>query len=125
MEVREVPERLRTSILFSIKAAEYRRARTYVVMSAATLATSLAGFLFAAKYLIDAFYISEFYNYAALLFSDPDVALGFWKYIALSLAESLPVFAIIATLAFILIVLASVRVMINNFKIALTPSLRV
>jgi len=125
MDMRKVPERLRTSILFSIKAAEYRRARTYVAISAATLTASLVGALFASKYLIDAFYASEFYNYAALLFSDSDVALGLWKYIILSLAESLPVFAIIATLAFILIVLASVRVMINNFKMALTPSLRV
>jgi len=97
----------------------------YVAISAATLATSLIGALFATKYLIDAFYVSEFYSYAALLFSDSDVALGFWKYIVLSLAESLPVFAIIATLAFILIVLASVRVMINNFKMAFTPSLSV
>jgi len=122
MEMQKPSQHLRASILSSIKAGEYRRARRYVAISVVTLLTSAVGLIFAIRYLFEAFYASEFYSYATLIFSDPDVALSFWNYVALSLAESLPVVAVLAALTSVLVVLASLYVMSKNIKMALTPS---
>ncbi|MEQ1500042.1 MAG: hypothetical protein ABL917_01565 [Parcubacteria group bacterium] len=125
MEMRKTPEGLRTLILSSIKAAEYRRARLYLLISGVTLSVSVIGLVFAIKYLIQTLYASEFYSYVTLIYSDKDMVLGFWKDILLSLAESFPVFVIVAVLVSILVFLASMQVIVENFKMALTPRLSI
>lgn len=125
MEMRKPPENLRTLILSSIKAVEYRRARLYLLISGITLLGSITGLIFAIKYLVQSLYVSEFYSYIKLIFSDTDVVFGFWRDILMSLAESFPVLIIVSILASILIVLASIQVIVRNFKVALTPSLSI
>lgn len=125
MEMRKPPENLRSLILSSIKAAEYRRARLYLIISGITLSGSTVGLVFAIKYLVQSLYASEFYSYLTLIFSDTDVVLGFWKDIVFSLAESLPVLIIVGVLASTLMALASIRVITSNFKLALSPRLSI
>ena len=125
MEMRKPPEGLKALILSSIRATEYRRARLYLLISGITLSGSVIGLVFAIKYLIQTLYASEFYSYVTLIFSDTDIVLGFWKDILLSLAESFPVFVIIAVLASVLGLLASMQVIVRNFKVALTPRLSI
>jgi hypothetical protein len=48
--------------------------------------------------IITSFTQSGFYNYLSIIFSDGDVAIVYWKEILLTLAESLPVIAIISLL---------------------------
>ena len=122
MAMQELPERLRASVLTSIRATEYRRARKYVAIAAITLLISSIGLILATISLTKTLYASEFYSYVTLVFSDPDVALGYWKYIALALAESLPVVAVVIALGFVLTALASIRVIANNIRMALSPS---
>ncbi len=125
MEMRKPPEGLKALILSSIKSAEYRRARLYLLISGVTFSGSVIGLVFAIKYLIQTLQLSEFYSYVTLIFSDTDVVLGFWKDILSSLAESFPVFIIVAVLTSILVLLASILVIVRNFKIALTPRLSI
>lgn len=113
---------LRKSIISSIGREECRRARAYLAVSTVTFLASIAGLVFSTKFLFQAFYSSEFYNYFSLIFSDPDTILGIWQNIAISLVESLPVIAVIALLVAVWSLLASIRVMARNFKYALSPS---
>ena len=118
------PTKLRKAILLSIRRVEQRQARIYFATAASTLLGSVIGFIFSLQYLLAAFYASEFYSYATLFFSDPDVVSRLWQDVAISLAESLPVLSIIVCLIAVGILLASMRVMAITIRAAFTPSFR-
>lgn len=118
------PATLREAILLSIRRVEQRQARIYFVIAAITLFGSIIGLIFSLQYLLEAFYSSEFYSYATLFFSDPDVVSRLWQDVAISLAESLPVLSIIVCLIAVGILLASMRVMAITIRAAFTPSFR-
>lgn len=116
------PSKLREAILGSIRSEERRKARIYITVSSATLLVSVIGFIFSVRYLFQIFQTSEFYTYFSLVFSDPDIVLGYWQDIALSLAESLPILALTMLLIAIWISLASVRIMVRNMRSAFSFS---
>ena len=125
MDMRQPSEKLRESVILSIRKSEYRRARFFLAISTVTFSASIVGFVIATQYLLQAFFGSEFYSYATLVFSDPNMAVVFWKDITLSLVESLPVAALALSLVALVAVLASARVMAFNIKAAFTPSFTV
>lgn len=122
MEGSKPSSHLRSAIVTSIREMERRRARTYVAVASIVLFSSGIGLIFSVDFLLRAFYQSEFYSYVSLIFSDPDILLNYWQYIVLSLAESLPVLAIIASLVAALTLLASIRVLARNIRAAFAPS---
>jgi hypothetical protein len=62
------------------------------------------------------FQTSGFWNYFALFFSDTALMSVYWKEFVLSLAESLPVFQLMLTLALTLSVFVSLRFAFKDFK---------
>jgi hypothetical protein len=124
MQGLQPPTKLREIILLSIRKAEQRQARIYFAIAAITLLGSVIGLVFSLQYLLEALYASEFYSYATLVFSDPDMVSTLWQDVVISLAESLPVLLIIACLIAVGILLASMRVMAMTIRAAFTPSFR-
>lgn len=122
MDRLEPPKGLRGKILASIKHEELRRARIYVFTALGTIATSSLGAVFAFKYMLQGFYQSSFYSYFSLLFSDPDIAVSYWKELSLSLIETAPLVGITLSLVALAALLTSVRVLVNNAKSNLLPS---
>ena len=122
MDRLKAPSRLRETILGSIRSEERRKARIYLAASSATLFVSATGFIYSVGYLSQAFQASEFYTYFSLVLSDPDIVLGYWRDIVLSLAESLPVLAVTALLFAVWSSLASVRIMARNMRSAFSFS---
>ena len=116
MDRLEPPKGLRGKILASIKYEEIRRARIYVFTALAAIAASLLGAIFAIKYMLQGFYQSSFYSYFSLLFSDPDIAVSYWKELSLSLVESAPLVGITLSLVVLATLLASTRVLVNNAR---------
>jgi hypothetical protein len=117
-----LPKGLRGRILVSIKHEEIRRARIYVLVALSTTIFSLLGVVFAFKYMIQGFYQTSFYSYFSLLFSDPDIALSYWKELSLSLVEALPLLGITLSLVAVAILLTSLRVFVRKVKSNLIPS---
>jgi hypothetical protein len=121
MDRLELPKELRGKILDSIMHEEIRRARIYVLAAFSTAVVSLFGVVFAFKYMIQGFYQTSFHNYFSLLFSDPDIALSYWKDLSLSLIEALPLLEITLSLVAVAILLTSLRVFVRNAKPNLIP----
>lgn len=122
MDRLEPPKGLRGKILASIRYEEIRRARIYVFAALGTIATSLLGIVFAFKYMLQGFYQSSFYSYFSLLFSDPDIAISYWKELSLSLIETAPLVGITLSLVALAALLTSMRVLVNNARPHLLPS---
>ena len=93
-----VPADLANSIMFKIdiKARQYAKVKTLGLSTVSAL--SIIASVPIISQIITSFTQSGFYNYLSIIFSDGDVAIVYWKEILLTLAESLPVFAIISLL---------------------------
>lgn len=122
MDRLEPPKGLRDRILTSIRYEEIRRARLYVIGALITISTSVFGAVLVFKYAFQGFYQSSFFNYLSLLFSDPDIAVSYWKELALSLVETAPLVGITLSLIALATLLTSMRVLVNNAKPNLIPS---
>src|SRR3989344_9129199 len=119
----KLPESLRTRVLAGIRQEECRRARTYLVTSAAVVAGSSAGVFISATYLAQTLAQSSFWSYLALLFSDTDVAIAYTEPFLFSLAEALPRLGITAVLATTLLLLGALRVFMLNIRSGFISSL--
>jgi hypothetical protein len=122
MERLEPPNGLHEKIIASLKGVEIRRARIYVFSALTAIATSSLGAIFAFKYMFQGFYQSSFYSYFSLLFSDPDIAVSYWKELLLTLVETAPLVGITLCLVLLATLLTSMRVLVNNAKPHLMPS---
>lgn len=116
MAISELHQGLREKILASIKHEEIRRAKIYVFTALTTIVTSLVGSVFAFKYVIQGVYQSSFYSYFSLLFSDPDIAVSYWRELLLSLVETAPLMGITFSLIMLATLLISMRILANNAK---------
>jgi hypothetical protein len=112
----EPSKELRDKILTSIRHEEVRRARIYVFTALAAIATSSVGAIFAIRYMFQGFYQSSFYSYLSLLFSDPDIAVSYWKELSLSLIETAPLVGITLSLVAIAVLFISIRILVKNVK---------
>lgn len=85
-------------------------------MALSTATASSLGAVFAYTYMIQGFYQTSFYSYFSLLFSDPDIALSYWKELSFSLVEALPLLGITLSLVTVVTLLTSLRVLARNTK---------
>lgn len=85
-------QELKKNILLGIAKEELRRAKIYFTVAATVLPASLVAVFLSGRYLINSFYESGFYNYLSLLLSGDSIVLVYWKELAHSLIETLPVF---------------------------------
>ena len=75
---------------------------------------SLVGFIPVLKTLFDGFTQSGFYEYFSLVFSSGSNLLSYWKELALSLIESLPILNIIFLFSLVFIFLLSLRYVLKQ-----------
>lgn len=98
MEKIRPPRDLKRSILLGIAKEELRRAKVYFAIALTALPTSLVAVFLSGRYLINSFYESGFYEYFSLLFSGDSTVLAYWKELAYSLVETMPVLGTIVFL---------------------------
>jgi len=122
MDKNELPESLKKNILTSIKKEELHRAQIYLAGSFVTAAASLVAVIFSVTYMIQGFYQSSFYSYFSLFFSDSDVAVAYWRELALSLVESVPVLELTLSLVAMTALLWSIRVFAQNARPHFMPT---
>jgi hypothetical protein len=77
---------------------------------------SLVTFIKTAIDLADQFRRSGFYQYLSLAFSDGRLVLSYWRELALSLADSLPLTSLALALLLLLILFVSLRKVMHQFK---------
>jgi len=102
-----------------IKSAK-RRTR----LTAAVFAISLTCLIPVLQSFITAFHESGFWQFASLIITDMDVIGGLWQDLALSLAESVPVWHTIFTLGAVFAMLGSLRLLGCYMKILFNTSAR-
>ncbi len=83
---------------------------------------SLGGFVFMSIYLKRQFTTSGFFQYVSLAFSDGGLLAVYWKEYLLSLADSLPVASLGASLFLLLSMLFSIKKVIHQYKSQLLVS---
>lgn len=93
-----VPSGLADGIILKINNKARRHAKVKTLGLSTVSALSIIASVPIISQIITSFTQSGFYNYLSIIFSDGDVAIVYWKEILLTLAESLPVFAIISLL---------------------------
>lgn len=98
MEKIRPPQDLKRNILLGIAKEELHRAKVYFAITLTTLPVSLVAVFFSGRYLMNSFYESGFYNYLSLLLSGDSTVLAYWKELAYSLAETMP---IVSTIVFL------------------------
>ncbi|MGC9602741.1 MAG: hypothetical protein ABSE76_03340 [Minisyncoccia bacterium] len=86
------------AIMERIAYAKRRKARVRTGLFAALAVVSGAALIPALQYTAEQFYVSGFYDYLTLVFSDRGFVLTYWRQFSLSLVESLPSLAILLLL---------------------------
>jgi hypothetical protein len=105
------PATLFPAILARIEAEKRRLARIRLAFFGATTFASASALVPIARFLGEGFARSGFTEYFSLVFSDSAVAVLYWKELALSLAQALPLF-------WCLLLGISVFVLLGSFQLA-------
>ena len=121
----EPPRGLAESIVARIMRERRRGAQMRIFFLAASACVSCAVFVPALQEAGREFSQSGFYQYFSLAFSDGSALFASWKEFSLLLAESLPLMGITLVLAALFVLLASIRLMARDMRVAfLLPRFR-
>lgn len=106
-------EGLLERIVHTIQERQYRARLWRIRVFAVTAALSIVALIPSSVAMMRAFKVSHFGTYISVIFSDGGVLASYWKDIATSLIESLPVISITVALALVGILLWSVSNMVR------------
>jgi len=110
-----------SAILHRIEIAQRRQAIIQLAFFSSVTLVSLVLIVPAYQYLMIGFSQSGFYQYLSLL-SEGTLILSYWKEIALSLVESLPILGFAALLSVIFVMLGSLKFVEKNTKVLFLSS---
>ncbi|MFA6552135.1 MAG: hypothetical protein WCT19_01385 [Candidatus Paceibacterota bacterium] len=110
------PENLAEKIVLCINLKKKQVAKTRLAFGGIFALFSFGAIIPVSQYVFSGFMNSGFFQYFSLFFSDIGSMMPMWKNFALSMAESLPAFELMAFLLVVLILMASIRLISNNFK---------
>lgn len=123
MEKIQPPKDLKRNVLLGIAKEEFRRAKVYFAVTATALPVSLVAVFLSGRYLMNSFYQSGFYDYLSLLFSGDSTILVYWKELAYSLVETMPIVgAIVFLIAFSFLVWSGANTFTNVRRFALAAN---
>ncbi len=108
------PENLRDCVWSAIAARDKRMIRIKFWSFVAVTVASLSLLMPALKTLSTDISQSGFYDYFSLIFSNGGSVVTYWKELAFSLAESLPVGSIVFVLSLIFVFFLSLRYMLRQ-----------
>ena len=89
---------LRHNILLGIKQEEHSRIKAHLFVYVSIIPFSVLGIVLSARYMLEGFYQSGFYDYLSLLFLGDSAVYTYWKELSFSLIDSMPIIGIIAFL---------------------------
>lgn len=121
LELINLPINLEQSILFRLDQEQKKHAKIQLVVFSLVDLASLAGLAASLVFLSNLFAQSGFIQYLLLIFSDSSLLFSFWRELAMSLAESLPVFGVIVLFSFVIVLAWSLAKTINNVRVFLLP----
>ncbi len=98
----------------AVTLRDEREARIKLWAFSSVMLASLAGLVPAFQMLFNDLAHSGFYDYFSLIFSDGASVLSYWKELALSLTESLPIMSIIFTLTLLFVCFLSLKYLIRQ-----------
>ena len=124
----EPDTKMALSVWQTIVKQERRSTHLKLWSLSSLLFVSTVGLIPAFEILLSDLAHSGFYEYFSLIFSDGGSMLTYWKELAFSLAESLPIMSIIFTLSIVFVCFLSLKYLIkqidkNNLMNALTLSI--
>ena len=114
----KVPEALYRAVHMRISALERRSARVRAALFGFLSIVSLAALVPAVQYAAQQFYVSGFYDYATLMFSDSSLVVTYWREFGLSLMESLPSLALLLLIPIVAMLLWSLKRTVQTARIA-------
>lgn len=110
------PRGLLGAILNRIDTLEARRAQKQFLVGVAGMAVSFVGLWYGSLYAVAELKSSAFYQYTAVLFSDADIIIAFWKDFLLAIAESFPVISAFVACSFLFLFLSSLRSLVRGSR---------
>jgi hypothetical protein len=123
MEKIRPPRDLKRNIILGIAKEELHRAKVYFAVTLTALPASLVAVFLSGRYLINSFNESGFYDYFSLLFSGDSMVLAYWKELAYSLVETMPIVgAIVFLIAISFLVWSAANTFTNLRRFALTAN---
>jgi hypothetical protein len=108
------------AVMERIAYAKRRQARMRSGLFAALAIVSGAALVPAFQYTAEQFYVSGFYDYFTLVFSDRGFVLTYWRQFSLSLVESLPSLALLLLLPIVCALGYSLYRLTQTSRIAFT-----
>ena len=116
-KVKYHPEyRLSDDIWRSIENYQNKRRQIKFWTYSGVGAISLIGFISSLLNLLEQFSNSGFYNYFSLIFSSDGYLTFYWKELALSIINSLPIISLMFSFLLIFILFVSIKHIIRQFK---------
>ncbi len=100
-----LPADLEARVIGHLRAAERRFYTLRLIGWSGLTISSLAALIPALNYLTTAVSTSGFYQYLSLALTDQSVFISYWRELALSLTESLPIMAVTAVLSLLAVLL--------------------
>jgi len=86
-----------------------------IIIFSLILIISLVGVIFISKITVSAAHASGFVSFLSLIFSDLHIVLVNWQTYSLTLLESFPVFGVMGILAAVLILMESLKYLVEDF----------
>lgn len=114
----DAPLELYARVMARIEGAIIRRARLRLALAFSTGCASALALIPTSRFMISALSTSGFGHYLSLAVSDPDIVFASLQTFALSLAESLPLMALLALFGTLLVLLVSLRSALIQFPSA-------
>lgn len=105
----QAPESLYRAVHMRISALERRAARIRMTIFGILSLVSLAALVPALQYTAEQFYVSGFYDYTKLIFSDSSLVVTYWREFGLSLVDSLPSLALLLLIPIVALLIWSLK----------------
>jgi len=108
--------RLSDDIWYAIQAKQAKSLKIQSLVYGIIGVLSLGCFVFMIFYMKKQFALSGFFQYVSLIFSDGNLFASYWKEYLLSLADSLPVASLGASVFLLVSILVSIRKLLKQYK---------
>ncbi|MEI7688657.1 MAG: hypothetical protein WCI91_00550 [Candidatus Nomurabacteria bacterium] len=108
--------RLSDDIWYAIQTKQAKSLKIQSLVYGIIGILSLGCFVFMIFYMKKQFTSSGFFQYVSLIFSDGNLFASYWKEYLLSLADSLPVASLGASVFLLVSILISVRKLLKQYK---------
>jgi hypothetical protein len=116
------PNTFKQVVLNRIEKQKRKRVKLELFFLSLVQIFSIAGLVYTVSYLAGQVALSGFYQYLSLILSDGQTLTTYWQELSMALAESFPVFGLVALFSIIIFSAWSIPKTIINTKAILLPA---